>query len=293
MWRILVSAFVVAYLVVRAPVFLQLADRRAGFDGEGIAAALRGPVPGLLVPVAFVVTVLTGLATLVGWRARVTAPVFAVGVLALTSYRSSWGQLLHFENLFTLHVLIVALAPSVDRWSLDARAGRTGRRDRAPVAYGWPLMLGALVVVVTYVITGLAKLRYGGIDWIVGDSLRHHIAYSAARLDLLGGDPSPLAGPAIRLAWPWPFVAAATVLIELAAPVALLGGRVRNVWVAAAWLMHVGILGVMFIAFPYPLFLVAFAPFFDLERVGASIASFRERHGRTRPEGADRRVGSR
>lgn len=267
MWRILVSAFVVVYLLVRAPVFLQLADREAGFDGQGLAAALSGPVPGVLVPFVLAITVVAGGATMLGWRVRATAPIFALGVLALTSYRSSWGQLLHFENLFTLHLMILALAPSADRWSLDARAGRADGQARGAVAYGWPLRLAGLVVVVTYVITGFAKLRYGGTDWIVGDTLRNHIAYSAARLDVLGGVPSPLAGPAVGLTWPWPFAAAMTVAIELSAPLVLFGGRLRTLWVAAAWLLHAGIFGLMLIVFPYPLFLVAFAPFFRLERI--------------------------
>jgi hypothetical protein len=38
------------------------------------------------------------------------------------------------------------------------------------------------------------------------------------------------------------------------------------VWVGAAWLFHVSIAAVMAIAFPYPLYGVAFAPFFEVER---------------------------
>ena len=50
-----------------------------------------------------------------------------------------------------------------------------------------------------------------------------------------------------------------TVVVELAAPVALLGGRIRDVWVIAAWMLHAGIAALMLVVFPYPLFLVAFA----------------------------------
>jgi hypothetical protein len=124
-----------------------------------------------------------------------------------------------------------------------------------------------LVLVTTYVIAGVAKLRYGGIDWVFGDTLRNHVAYAAARLDLLGGTPTPLAGWGVRIDWIWPWAAAVTILIELSAPVALLGGRVRSWWVIAAWLMHVGILAFMLIAFPYPLALVAFAPLYRIERL--------------------------
>ncbi len=62
-------------------------------------------------------------------------------------------------------------------------------------------------------------------------------------------------------------MAALSVVIELAAPVALIGPRLRNVWVVAAWSMHLAIFATMLVGFPYPLFLVAFTPFFALERV--------------------------
>ena len=72
-----------------------------------------------------------------------------------------------------------------------------------------------------------------------------------------------------------PPMAAASVAIELAAPLALLGGWWRNGWVIAAWVMHVGIAALMLVAFPYPLFLVAFLPFFELERVVPALARTR------------------
>jgi len=266
MFRILTGCFALGYLALRAPVFVQLGERRDGFDGVGVAVVLRGPAPAAVVTAVIVATALTGIGYTVGWRFRLSGPVFAVGMLCLTSYRGSWGQLLHFENLVVMHLLIVAVSPSADAWSLDRRRGRVAER-RLPTAYGWPLALAALVVVVTYVIAGLAKLRYGGLDWIFGESLRNHVAYSAVRLELLGADPSPLAGWAVRNDVVWPFAAAAAVVVELAAPIALLGGRFRTMWVAAAWLMHLGIFAFMLVGFPYPLSLVAFAPFFRLERM--------------------------
>jgi hypothetical protein len=270
MLRIIVGAFALVYLLVRMPVFLQLGDRRIGFDGVGLASALDGPVSGLVVDVTVGITALAGAGFVLGWRFRLFGPLFALGMLALGSYRGSWGQLLHFENLMVLYLLIVALAPSADVWSLDARRRVDDRRGAAlgeSPRYGWPIAMASLVLVITYVIAGIAKLRYGGLDWVFGDTLRNHVAYAAARLDLLGGSPSPLAGLAVRLEWLWPFIAAATIVIELAAPVALFGGRLRTVWVIAAWLMHLGVLAFMLIGFPMPLFLVAFAPLFRIERL--------------------------
>lgn len=265
-FRICVGVFVVIYMVLRAPVFWGLADKSPStFDGVGPLGWVDAPFPAALIRCTLIVALVAGVAAIVGVRYRLSAPVFGLTVLLLTAYRSSWGQLLHFENLFTLHLLLLAVSPAADAWSVDA--ARRPRRRRDPTTYGLVLQLACLCVVVTYVIAGIAKLRLGGIDWVVGDTLRHHIAYSAVRLDLLGGSGSPLAGVVVRNAWLLPPMAAASVIIELAAPVALLGGRYRNVWVAAAWLMHTGILATMLIGFPYPLFLVAFAPFFELERL--------------------------
>ncbi len=285
MLRVLTGTFTVVYLLVRLSVFLQLADRDTGFDGVGIARFLDGPVPGALVDVVVALTVACGVGFVAGWRFRVVGPLFALGMLALGSYRGSWGQLLHFENLMVLYLLIVAFAPSADAWSLDAARRRrklhptgpaeaTGSADPVDQAeptestrYGWPIGLASLVLVTSYVIAGIAKLRYGGLEWVVGDTLRNHVAYAAVRLDLLGGTPSPLADWAVDLEAIWPFAAAATIVIELAAPIALLGGRVRTVWVVATWSMHVGILAFMLIGFPFPLFLVAFAPLYRVERL--------------------------
>lgn len=270
MLRILIGTFALVYLLIRLPIFLQLGDRRTGFDGVGVAVLLGGPVSGLVVDATTAVTVLAGIGFVLGWRFRIVGPLFALGMLALGSYRASWGQLLHFENLMVLYVVIVALAPSADVWSLDARRYEQDRRGPAmgeSTAYGWPIALASLVFVITYVIAGIAKLRYGGLDWVFGDTLRNHVAYAAARLDLLGGSPSPVAGFVVRLEWMWPFAAAATIVFELAAPVVLLGGRIRTAWVLAAWLMHFGVLVFMLIGFPMPLFLVAFAPLYRIERL--------------------------
>lgn len=266
MLRILTGTFALAYLLIRFPVFLQLRDRRTGFDGVGPAALLDEPVSGSVVVVVLAVTVLAGVGFVLGWRFRIVGPTFALAMLALGSYRGSWGQLLHFENLMVLYLLIVAFSPASDAWSLDARRG-SHTHEAASTAYGWPIALASLVLVITYVIAGVAKLRYGGLDWVFGDTLRNHVAYAAARFDLLGGTPSPFAGWAVRNGWLWPFAAAGSLVLELAAPVALLGGRVRTFWVIATWLMHLGILAFMLIGFPFPLFLVAFAPLYRIERL--------------------------
>lgn len=272
--RILVVGFALGYLVVRTPHLLdvaRLADVAPGrFAPVGPLVLLDAPPAPVMVAAVLAVTIAAAAAGLVGWRWRVSGPVTALGFLLLTSHRSSWGQIFHTENLVALHLLVLAASAAADARSLDARRrARTG--GAPPVAdprYGWPVRLAAVVVVVAYVLAGWAKLRTGGIDWVTGDALRNHVAHDNLRKALVGDVWSPLGGWAVAHGWVFPPLAAASLAVELAAPVALLGGRWRTGWVLAAWSFHLGVLGLMAILFPYPLLGVAFAPFFALERLG-------------------------
>ena len=286
-FRIVVGVFVVIYLTGRLPVFLALADRPpADFEGVGVFGPLTSPLPDAVLVATLVVAFLAGIATTLGWRYRPNVIAFTLALLLLTTWRGSWGQLLHFENLMVLQLCVLAASPAADAWSLDARRAGTHtppEECECSVRYGWPLAVAGLVTVVTYVIAGVAKLRYGGLDWLSGDTLQNHIAYSFARLDLIGGNPPVLAEFAVRQTWVLGVAAVVAVAIELAAPMALIGRRSRNVWVLAAWSMHVGIFLTMAVGFPSPLFGAAFAPFFALERV---VPWLRQHIRRSRPTAA-------
>lgn len=277
--RILVAGFAVSYLALRFPSFSVLAEGRGQLEGLGLLWWLADPLPGPLVIGWLMITLLLGAAFTVGLGARWSGPGFAVGLLLASTYRSSWGQVLWIENLVVLQLLIVAFSPSADAWTLRPASAR--RSPEPGSAYGWPLRLAALVTVATYVLAGVAKLRIGGLEWMVGDTLRNHIAYSAARLDLLGQTPSWLGREVVALdTWLRP-LAVFTVVLELAAPVALLGGRVRTTWVLATWTMHVGIAALMFVVFPFPLYGIAFACFYRLEALPAALAGAARRTGRS------------
>jgi hypothetical protein len=264
-FRILVGVFSTVYLLVRAPVVLSVRDRTPReFDALGPLWFLDSPIPDWAVVVWFCGAVVLAMAFTAGAVFRVSGPGFALALLAVTTYRSSWGQLLHFENLMVLHVLIVGFSPAADSWSLAIRRGECRQDSR----YGWPLRLASLVTVLTYAIAGLAKLRLGGFGWITGETLRNHVGYTTTRLDIFGETTSPLAELFVKTTALSTPLAATTIVIELGAPlVLLLSARYRAGWVLMIWLMHVMIAGLMFIVFPYPLLLVAFAPLFDIEEL--------------------------
>jgi hypothetical protein len=275
--RIMTGVWTAGYLAVRLPAFLALknADRGA-FDPVGVLALLPAPLPGAVVITAVLATLALAVVYASGVGFRVTGPAFALALLALTTYRSSWGQILWFETLVVVHVLIVGLSPSADALVV----GQPDRTVVASQAYGAPVRLAAAVTVTAYFLSGVAKLRIGGVGWMSSATLQNHIAYSAARLDILGGTPSPLAPWLVTRPGVLAPLAVATVVLELGAPVALVGGWIRTAWVASVWVLHVGIALSMLVVWGYPLWGVAFAPLFRLERVADVVRARWARRGR-------------
>jgi hypothetical protein len=263
-FRIMIGVFSAGYLVARLPTLLEMGDEsRVGWDPVGVLWWLGDPLPRWAVRCAVLATIVLAVACATGLAFRIVGPAFAIALLFVTTYRSSGGQLLWFDDLLVLHSIVIACSPAADALRIGRRREPAGESAR----YGWPLRVAAVVTVVTYALAGIAKLRIGGIAWLDGDSLRNHVAYSATRLRVLGGTPSPLAEPMMRIGWLFTPLAVATLVIELGAPLALLVSRLRVPWVALAWCMHTAIAATMFVVFPYPLALIAFAPLFRLERL--------------------------
>lgn len=264
--RALVGAYSVVYLAFWSRSFSavgKLAPEE--WRPVGVLAGLASPLPAGLLPVALVFTLVSGVAFTVGFRYRWTGPLHALLVLLLTTYKSSWGMTFHTDNLMTLHLAALALAPAADDVSLDARtpsangaaltAGEHGR-------YGWALRTVSVVTVLTYFVAGVAKLRASGFAWASGHVLLTQVAFDNVRKIELGSTHSPLG--ALMVLHPAAFapLAALALAVELGAPIALVGGRVGRAWALAAWSFHLGVALVMAIVFAYPLSFVAFASFF-------------------------------
>ena len=285
MLRVLVGAYATVWALARLPAHVahtgQPAER---WQPVGVLAPLGAPPPDAVVVGAALTAPVLALLVALGWRHRVVTPAAAVVVLGLATLDSSWGQVFHTENLMVLHLGILALAPAAaDALAVGRRADGAGAAPAPDARYGWPLRLAALVVVLTYLVTGLAKVRMGGLDWVDGDTLRHIVAHDNLRKALLGDAHSPVGPALVAHAWLFAPLAVATLVVELGAWVALLGGRWRTAWVVTAWIFHAGVLALMAIVFAYPLSGVAFAPFFRLERLRPSA-----RPGRRRPPAARR-----
>lgn len=287
--RVLVGGYTVIFLVARSASFWQMADLPAWqTEGVGVLWFLGTPWPPSLVHVIFLLTLVLGGLFTVGLGFRVTGPLFALAFLVVSTYRMSFGHVIHTEHLVALHLLAIGFTRSADAWSLDAR-----RRPDPPadhVRYGAPIRAMVLVLVITYVLAGVAKVRHGGMDWLVGDVLRNHVAYDNLRKELLGSPHSPFGGWTVRFAWLFPPAAVLTTVVEIGAVVVLFSSRrATRVWAVSAWVFHAMVLALMAISFPYPLSFVAYACLFDVER-GAErvIQAARRRTGRTSDSNSER-----
>ena len=292
--RVLVAGYATAWTAVRAPHLLDHLDFDARrFDPVGILAPLAGPPAGIAVIAAVAATIAFGTAATLGWRYRLTGPALAMFFLAVTTYRNSWGQIFHTENLVALHLAVLAVAPADRHWTLRPRRrpgpGRrpSARRDnddgrsaaragRVPVPAvtsagrdgddgRWAVRALAVATVAGYVVAGVAKLRNGGTAWLDGEVLVNQVAFDNARKDVLGDVMSPLAGFFVENRWLARPAVWASMAVELGAPLALLGRRAAAAWSLAAWGFHLAILVLMAIVFPYHLLGLALVPMLPLE----------------------------
>jgi hypothetical protein len=262
MLRIAIGAFALMWVVLRLQEFHAVAGLpESHFAPVGIVRVLfDAPISPSLV---FAIAIATGVvlaAFVLGVAYRITAPLAAAALLFTLSYRNSWGMPFHTENLLVLHVIALAFAPAADAWAV-------ARKPRAAGAgYGWAIKLLVALTAATYVLAGIAKLRIAGFGWIDGELLRNQIAIDNLRKALLGDPIAPLATPFLDHPRVFTAFCAMTLVLELGAPIALLGGRIGRLWAAGAWGFHLGVVLLMNIWFPYPLFGFAFLPLLRAER---------------------------
>jgi hypothetical protein len=269
--RVVVGAYALVYLLVRLPHLLRFAGYDpAYFAPVGLLACLDAPLPAGLYRGAVALTVALAVPFLLGFAHRVLAPLFALLLLAVLTYSSSFGKILHTDNLLVLHVGVLALGPSADALSISARRGDARARASATAVhgrYGWPIRLVCAVTVLTYFLAGVAKLRESGLAFIDGETLRNYVAFDNVRKAELGSVHSPLGAALLGFPRLFSFLALASFGLELGAPLALLSRRLGRVWSVAVWGFHLGVLALMAIGFAYQLSFVAFAAFFELERL--------------------------
>ena len=123
--RLAVGGYALANVFISTGEFARLSNRPARqFEPVGLAGLLDGPVSPVVLWALFVVSAVSGVAFVAGAAFRLSGPIFALASLAWATYHASWGQMLHFEHLVLLHLLLLGFSPAADGSSLDARRSR-------------------------------------------------------------------------------------------------------------------------------------------------------------------------
>jgi predicted DCC family thiol-disulfide oxidoreductase YuxK len=263
--RIASGGFMLWYFATRYSLMSDVARSEAeNFDPVGLAAWLNAPLPPDLFMGIVWVTMALGVAYMLGWRFRVTGIAFALFGLFVFSYRYSWSMIYHDNIAVVLHVLIIALSPAADAYSLDARHRPS---DTIHWCYGWPVRLLCAATALTYFVSGAAKL-FGnlGWSWIDGSAMRSQVAVDALRKELMGEAASPLFYWLYAHTELFLLMGLFTFVLELGAPLMLFSKRSRVLWAVSTWSMHWGILLLMGITFRYQLSGLIFLSFFAVEK---------------------------
>jgi hypothetical protein len=157
----------VAYLFV--PVDVLLTTPWVGQHGDVpgtlyrpllLGRLLHLPTPGAWVEVVRWLLVVACVIAATGRLPRLLGATIAVLYLDWMLVAFSYGKVDHDRFGF---LVLLAVLPTV---------GRATHRDRTPSeAAGWAIAMTTLAVVATYFLSAVAKLRFGGIDWVDGATL--------------------------------------------------------------------------------------------------------------------------
>lgn len=168
------------------------------------------------------------------------AIAFLVGLYMLGALHSFY-KINHSDAGLLLSMLVLIFSRCGDAFSIDVlrRAAQTKGQFRvAPSGeYSWPIHMIRIVWALIFFLAGVAKLRWGGLDWMFSDSMLHLFL----RKQVAWEPPTDLGQFLIQ--YPWLCVAMSTsaVIFELIAPLALFSRIARLLIVPSIFGMQIGI----------------------------------------------------
>lgn len=240
---------------LRIGLFGLLAVRLASSDAGSVAGqpqALFDPVslfevlpemPSVELTAAVqVVGVVAALVAAAGLWPRASFPVAFAAALFLNLMLNATGKIIHNDVVLMLCLLPLLATPRAASraWALEL----SGRRRRGAVggalvgrAYGWPIRTAMVVIALAYLLVGLQKLRFSGLDWVTTDNLRWVLYASSDSQPEPNGVALFVADRALLAH----LLAAATIAVELGFVLCLPFARLRWLLVPAVVGLHVGI----------------------------------------------------
>jgi hypothetical protein len=200
-----------------------------------------------------------------------TTMAFGMGAYLL-GVPHNFGKTHHFDALVVLVLGVMMLARAGDAYSLDRRFFARGPAPAPSGEYRWPVRAAWLLMAFVFCSAGVAKLRHGGVAWVLSDNMANVLlqhAYPVAShepLSALG----PWLGRYPRLC---SVMALLTVLTEVGYPLALVSRRARWLFPPAMCGLLVGIRLLMGPTFPQ--FVICHLFWVPWDRVAAAVSARR------------------
>lgn len=272
--RALIGLYALWYVSTRRGGFADSARSNPGlYAPVGVFRVLGGPLDAVVADGMVWLTLIFGVLFILGAFHRYVGPLFGILLTLTLMYSNSWSMIYHMDNALVIHVLILGFTNSAAAVSIDRHfASRAGATAPEPAdTFGWPIKLICAVTAAGYFLAGYAKLAGPhGIAWASGLQLREQVAADLINKEVFEGGGMPLAYAIWDHVWLFTVLGVGTVVLELGAPLFLLGRRAGRLWAVATWAMHWGIFLIMGIKFRYQLAFFIFLPFFNVERIATA-----------------------
>ncbi|MBQ0735560.1 DCC1-like thiol-disulfide oxidoreductase family protein [Aquimarina celericrescens] len=268
--RIATGLFCLWYLVDRFGMLQRMVKKQNNFEPIGVLSWMDRPLSPEIFWWISIGVIALNLFYIIGWKFKVTGPLFAIILLLYFTYRNSWSMIYHNYNALIIHILILGFVASADAFSIDALKNK-GKPQIIHWQYGWPVQLICIVTVGSYLLSGIAKLA-GDLawDWVSGTAMRSQVAVDAIRKEMLGDQAAPLFDVLFEFTWVFTIMGILTFILELGAPLALIKRRFGKIWAILTLMMHWGIFFMMGITFIYQMSGLLFLSFFEVEKLWVS-----------------------
>ena len=153
-----------------------------------------------VVNIIYLITLVAGCLSFVGWRTNSSLFVFALGNVFLQAYSYSFGDMHHRDAIMMIALFVFSLSPCRRRLSVDSLLGKSynplvdasdaiDNQDGSTFAY-WPLLFLQVFFVLMYLSAFTSKIASSGLGWINGYTLQYYLirdGFRWAEFGLPGG----------------------------------------------------------------------------------------------------------
>ncbi|GAB4237976.1 MAG: hypothetical protein Tsb0034_13380 [Ekhidna sp.] len=131
----------------------------------------------------YLIIITFGLFASIGLFTRFTLFIFSLTSLFVFYFENSFGIYNHEAGLSLQILFVLALCPGTENWSID-----NVFFNRVPVSHfftvstyhNWGVKLILTLLVIGYTTAGVSKIRYGGVDWLNGETLSFYLSGQAS-----------------------------------------------------------------------------------------------------------------